>query len=98
MVLKKGKQNVILQILTLGRIMEGKNLCGSRIKKTRKEKGIRITDVIVELHSKYSIRMDFSALTRVENGQRGIQDYELLAISKILDVSVDWLLEGESEN
>ena len=78
--------------------MDGKNICGKRIKKARKEKGIRITDVIVELHSKFNIRMDFSALTRVENGQRGIQDYELLAISKILGVSVKWLLEGEPES
>ena len=77
--------------------MDGKNICGKRIKKARKEKGIRITDVIVELHSKFNIRMDFSALTRVENGQRGIQDYELLAISKILEMKVNWLLEGEPE-
>jgi hypothetical protein len=75
--------------------MEGKNICGARIKKARKEKGLRITDVVVQLHSEFSIRMDFSALTRAENLQRGLLDFELLALSKILGVSVNWLLEGQ---
>lgn len=78
--------------------MDGKNISGERIKQARKNKGIRLTDVVVELHSKFNIRMDFSALTRVENKQRGLQDYELLALSKILDVSINWLLEGTEVN
>jgi hypothetical protein len=30
----------------------------------------------------------------MERGERNIYDYEILALSEVLDVSTDWLLRG----
>lgn len=35
-----------------------------------------------------------SALSKIENGQRGVYDYEVRAFAVTLGVSFDWLLES----
>lgn len=43
----------------------------------------------------FDIQMDRSALGRIETGDRGLYDYELVAISKILEVSPLDLLDSK---
>ncbi len=47
----------------------------------------------------FGIKMDRSALARIENHERGLYDCELLALSKILRVALDQLFEeNDGEN
>ena len=39
--------------------------------------------------------MDRAAIAKVENGLRGVQDYELIPLAKALKVSINWLLAGK---
>ena len=48
----------------------------------------------VSLELDHNIKLDGSTVGKIERGERGIYDYELLAFSGILDVSVGWLLKG----
>ena len=75
--------------------MEGKNISGSRIRVARKEKGLLLVDVVAALNVDYDIKLDTSALGRFERHQRSVADYELAALSKILDVSLEWLVNEE---
>lgn len=40
------------------------------------------------------ISLDRTAISKIEAGQRQVLDYELLAVSRALGVSVNWLLSG----
>jgi hypothetical protein len=43
----------------------------------------------------FEIKIDRSDISEIERGVRGLKDYELFAIAKILGVSPVWLLCGE---
>lgn len=48
---------------------------------------LQLEDVIIEQ----------KAVSRIELGERLVTDYELLALAKVLKVSVMWLLTGEQQ-
>ena len=75
--------------------MEGKNISGARIREARQNKELLLVDVVAALNVDYDIRLDTSALGRIERNQRSVTDYELLALSKIFGVTLDWLLGVE---
>ena len=72
------------------------NLCGERIRAERKRQGLNQIDLVIAMNDDFNIKMDSTSLGRIERRERGIWDFELLAISKILNVSLEWLLEGKS--
>lgn len=41
--------------------------------------------------------MERDSVSRIEIGTRFVADYELMIISEILDVTVDWLLSEDCE-
>lgn len=45
--------------------------------------------------AKLGIDMDRPTITRIENGERYLRDYEIQAIAKALKVSVAWLFGEE---
>jgi len=75
-----------------------KNISGRRIAAARKQKSPRLTqhDLSAFLLQNRT-NMNRATIAKIEIGLRGVLDYELLAISKILDVSLDWLLSGSTE-
>ncbi|MCI8473494.1 MAG: helix-turn-helix transcriptional regulator [Clostridiales bacterium] len=42
-----------------------------------------------------NVILEQKAISRIERGERLISDYELLAFSKVLKVSLSWLLTGK---
>ena len=70
---------------------KGKNIVGGRVAAARKRARLTQLDLSRRLRA-LGARMDRAAVAKVENGLRGVLDYELLALSKALDVSVTWLL------
>ena len=71
------------------------NLCGQRVKEERKRQKMNQVDLVIALEEEFGIKLDSTSLGRIERYERGVWDFELLAISKILKVSIPWLLGEE---
>ena len=70
------------------------NKAGDRIRIARAMQKPRITqdDLIARLDF-HGVNMRKNTLSRIETGARYITDLELIAFSKVLNVSIPWLLE-----
>lgn len=71
-----------------------KNICGERIHEARRRQRLTQSDFAARLQVA-GIIIERDSISRIEIGTRFVADYELKAIAKILNVSVDWLL-GEN--
>lgn len=66
------------------------NIIGGKIKQAREQKGYSQKQLSekLELLAVYTCR---GSISRIENGRRAVTDIEIDAISKVLDVSLDYL-------
>lgn len=73
---------------------ENVNIIGSRIKEARINAGLTQKQLSerLELLAVYTCR---GSVSRIENGQRAVTDIEIDAISKVLNVSLDYLFGRE---
>lgn len=70
-----------------------KNIVGARIRIARYCGHRRISQhELCLLVSRLGLRLDRSVISKIENGYRQVHDFELLAISRVLEVDVEWLL------
>ena len=67
------------------------NLIGARVTQARKMRNMRQIALLEQLQLK-GISISSPALSLLEGQKRPVSDVELLALSEILHVSVDWLL------
>ena len=68
-----------------------KNICGERIHEARCKLRMIQSDLAAKLQLA-GITIERNSLSRIEIGTRFVADYELRELSKILKVSVEWLL------
>jgi len=70
-----------------------RNIVGVRVSHSRREAIPPITqgDLIARLQV-LGIMLDQSTLSKIENQQRPVTDIEVVALSKALKVSTEWLL------
>ena len=73
-----------------------KNLCGARVHEARRRGKMTQSDLAARLQLA-GIEIERDSVSRIEIGTRFVADYELRALSKILKVSVDWLLGNSSD-
>ena len=71
-----------------------KNLCGDRVHEARCRHRMTQSDLAAKLQLA-GIIMERDSISRIEIGTRFVADYELRELSRILKVSVAWLLELE---
>ena len=71
-----------------------KNIVGAKIEKLRKEKRIKQKELVAMLQSR---GMDIceTSMSRLEGQIRLVQDYEVVILAEVLDVSVEWLLRQD---
>ena len=72
-----------------------RNLVGARVEIARKKLGMKQKELLAQLQVN-GVDMNASGLSTLAGRSRGVTDFELVALAKILGVSVDWLL-GRSE-
>ena len=75
--------------------MSKRNIAGPRIKEARLKANMNQADLAAALSVDYDITLDRSDISEIETQVRGIKDYELDSIARILDVEVQWLLRVE---
>lgn len=68
-----------------------KNICGDRIHEARCKLRLTQSDLAAQLQIA-GIIIERDSISRIEIGTRFVADYELRELSKILKVSVNWLL------
>jgi transcriptional regulator with XRE-family HTH domain len=71
-----------------------KNLIGARVESARKSLGMKQKELLAQLQVR-GVDLNASGLSKLEGQIRFVTDFELLALSDILGVSVNWLLTGE---
>ena len=73
-----------------------KNLISKNLIKARLNKGLSQRGLARELQLA-GYDMDKNVITRIETGQRYLTDIELTALSKVLNVRIDVLIEDDKE-
>ena len=69
-----------------------KNICGQLMKKARRKRHLTQVQLAAQLQLS-GVTIERDCISRIEIGTRFVADYELRALSQILQVSVDYLLE-----
>ena len=71
-----------------------KNCCGLRVREARRKMNVSQTDLAARLQVA-GVILERDSVSRLESGTRFVADYEIVALSKILNVSPAWLLGME---
>ncbi len=77
--------------------MRANNISGQRIRQARERMGWDQNELAAALQVDFQIKLNQSDISEIERQVRGVKDFELDAISRLLDVSPEWLLRGDEE-
>ena len=76
-------------------LTKNSNLCGHRVKIARVAKNMKQIDLAAAMNVDFKIDITQNGVSYIERGERFVKDFELVALARILDVTVEWLLEGD---
>ena len=71
-----------------------KNLIRKRLIEARLKKDFSQRDLAAALQC-YGLDVDQNVITRIETGKRFVTDIELRALCRVLEVSYEYLIDGE---
>lgn len=74
--------------------MGEKNLISARLKQLREKAGLSQRDLAHRLQL-VGMDMDKNVITRIETNKRYVTDMELRALSRIFEVTYQYLIDGE---
>lgn len=84
-------------ILTIIWLAVQRNVVGSRVRQARKIATPRVSQVDLAARLQLmGLKIDQSAVSKIEQGRRPVLDLEVVALAKALKVSASWLL-GEAD-
>lgn len=89
-----GKEGIAMRLRS--QPLGSKNLVGARVESARKSQGMKQKELLAQLQVR-GVDLNASGLSKLEGQLRFVTDVELLALSDILNVSVDWLLTGKEK-
>ena len=78
--------------------MQKANICGKRVKLARIEQELDQIELSAALSVDHGIEIAQTSISEIERGMRSVRDYELAAISRVLKVSIDWLIFGDKNS
>ncbi len=71
-----------------------KNISGEKIRQARVKKRLTQDDLAAKMQIE-GIIIERNSISRIESGARFVPDYELPVFSRVLNVSIEWLLSPE---
>jgi transcriptional regulator with XRE-family HTH domain len=80
-------------VLAMG---DKQNISGARIRQVRLQNNLDQVELAAALNVDYGIKLEQSDISEIERQVRSLKDYELDAISKVLDIDPIWLLRGDN--
>jgi transcriptional regulator with XRE-family HTH domain len=72
------------------------NISGARIRQVRLQNNLDQVELAAALNVDYGIKLEQSDISEIERQVRSLKDYELDAISRVLDIDPIWLLRGDN--
>lgn len=73
-----------------------RNISGERVRQMRTKKRLTQSDLAAKVQTT-GVILEQDAISRIENGSRMVQDYELRALAEVLGVTSDRLMEPEEK-
>lgn len=73
-----------------------KNIIGAKVEQRRKAMGMKQKELLTQLQIK-GVELNSSGLSKLEGQLRSVADYEVKALSEVLGVSVNWLLDADMD-
>lgn len=73
-----------------------KNIAGDRIHQARTAMRLSQSDLAARMQVN-GVTIEREAISKIETGDRFITDYELMVFSRVLGVSVNWLMGEKDE-
>jgi transcriptional regulator with XRE-family HTH domain len=77
-------------------MVDKQNISGARIRQIRLKNNLDQVELAAALNVDYGIKLEQSDISEIERQVRSLKDYELDAISKVLDIDPIWLLRGDN--
>lgn len=74
---------------------KNKNIIGPRVKEARAKNHLTQEQLTAKLET-LAVYIDRASISKIEQQKRIVTDYELMAVSQVLKVSVYWLLGVEN--
>jgi transcriptional regulator with XRE-family HTH domain len=74
------------------------NICGKRIKLARINKEMDQVELTAALSVDCGVEISQSSISEIERGERGVRDFEAVALAQVLEVSLEWLLLGDKSS
>ncbi len=71
-----------------------RNIVGARVEQQRKNIGMKQKDLLTQLQIS-GIDLNASGLSKLEGQLRYVTDFELVALAKVLGVTINWLVGEE---
>lgn len=71
-----------------------RNVSGERVRQKSTEQKITQAELAARVQCE-GVALEQDAISRIESGQRMVQDYELRALAEVLGASMDWLAGKE---
>ncbi len=71
------------------------NLCGKRIKLARVEAEMNQLELATALQIDFNLDMNQNAISRIEQGDRFVKDFEIIAFAEVLNKHPMWILFGD---
>lgn len=72
------------------------NISGDRVRELRLRARLSQSALAAKMQTEGAI-IEQDAISRIEKGSRLVTDYELLALTKIFNVSADWLIGSDEK-
>lgn len=73
-----------------------RNVSGERVRQVRTRKRLTQADLAARVQTT-GVILEQDAISRIKNGSRMVQDYELRALAEVLGVTADWLMEDDEK-
>ena len=70
------------------------NICGDKIRQARALRGVTQEELAAKMQTE-GVAIERNSISKMESGVRFVTDYELLIISKVLEVDIIWLLSDQ---
>ena len=71
-----------------------RNISGERVRERRQKLQLTQAALAAKVQTE-GVILEQDVVSRIESGDRMVQDYELKALATVLGVSADWLLNAE---
>ena len=82
--------------MIIGRVGKQCNICGQRVREAREKLQISQDQLAARLQIE-GLGVNQNSISRIETGKRLVADFELVALSKVLSVDIEWLVNRSQE-